>query len=270
MLVLDAGGDGVGDAARTAAQQWAAREASRRRVPLHVLVPRDDVAAARTVHRLREAHPGLAVHLRSLPAPVDRSLTRLTHDAALLVLPFPATAVVLSSAGCPTAVVPAGEPERGKVIVGVAPWTGSEVLHAAVEQALGRHAELVAVRAWSSRLVDLGRVLPAMLTRWDDRAARAERELLEALRPWREASPALRLHPLVVHDDAAPLLTSLSGHAELLVVGRSGRGGLTRTLAGAPAAAVVAAAHCPVLVVPGPDTGGRPARRKDRTAPLPA
>ena len=263
MLVLDTDGP-----ARAAAQLWAAAEASRRRLPLHVVASRDDGAAAR-MHRLRDAHPGLSVHLRCLPTPVDRSLPRLTAGAALLVLPFPASAEVLSSALCPTAVVPADEPERGRVVVGVAPWTGNEVLHTAIEQAVGRHAELVAVRARNSRLVDLGRVLPAMLTRWDDRAARTERELAEALRPWRTANPGLPLRSLVVRDDAAPLLIMHSAHAELLVLGRSERGSLTRTLAGAPAAAVVAAARCPVLVVPGSARPSLPARPRTRSSRLP-
>jgi hypothetical protein len=85
---------------------------------------------------------------------------------------------------------------------------------------------------------------------WDRCAAHAERELAETLRPLRKAQPDLRLRPLVVCDDAAPLLTMLSTGAELLVLGRSARGAAARTLAGAPATDVAAVARCPVLVVP--------------------
>ncbi|WP_425569395.1 universal stress protein [Pseudonocardia yuanmonensis] len=59
-------------------------------------------------------------------------------------------------------------------------------------------------------------------------------------------------------------------HAELLVLGRSQRGSPTRTLAGAPAAAVVAAARCPVLVVPEPARRSPAAGRRTRPARRPA
>ncbi|MFR9802400.1 universal stress protein [Pseudonocardia sp. RS010] len=245
VVVLDDGGTAAG----LAAQRWAAAEAARHRLPLRLVGTRDDLAAARTLHRLRREYPRLSVHLTGLSAAPAEALGPLTAKASLLVLPAPAPAAVLAATCCPTAVVPAGEPVRGRVVVGVAPWTREDVLRRAVEEALARDAVLVAARAWSSRLVDLGRVLPAGLTRWDRAAARAERELADTLAPWRDR-PGLRLHPVVVRDDAAPLLVMLSAEAELLVLGRSARGAATGTVAGAATAEVLAAARCPVLVVP--------------------
>ncbi|MCE0764439.1 universal stress protein [Pseudonocardia kujensis] len=254
VLVLDDGGTVAG----IAAQRWAAAEASRRELPLQLVGTQAD--GVRAVHRLRGEYPRLPVELYRLPGPVGRALRPLTADAALLALPAPAAEPVLSSSFCPTAVVPADDTARGRVVVGVAPWTPEEVLRTAVDEALERDAELVAVRAWRAGgqgLRDLARLLPnpfgaERIGGVGDTAEEAQRELDQLLSPWRIGYPDLRLHPLVVHGDAAAVLTMLSVDAELLVVGRSGRGALLRAVAGAPGDDAVAAARCPVLVVPEP------------------
>ncbi|MCE3555329.1 universal stress protein, partial [Pseudonocardia sp. RS11V-5] len=126
------------------------------------------------------------------------------------------------------------------------PRLPEEVLRTAVDEALERDAELVAVRAWRAGgrgLRDLARLLPGPFGadrvlggRGDgagDTAEEAQRELDQLLSPWRIGYPELRLHPLVVLGDLPPVLTMLSVDAELLVVGRSGRGALLRAVAGA-------------------------------------
>lgn len=256
VLVLDDGGTVAG----IAAQRWAAAEASRRDLPLQLVGTQAD--GARAVRRLRGEYPRLPVDLHRLPGPVGRALRPLTADAALLALPAPAPEPVLSSSFCPTAVVPADETARGRVVVGVAPWTPEEVLRTAVDEALERDAELVAVRAWRAGgrgLLDLARLLPGPFgpdAGWghggNDTAEGARRELDQLLSPWRIGYPELQLHPLVVHGDPTAVLTMLSVDAELLVVGRSGRGALLRAVAGSPGDDAVAAARCPVLVVPEP------------------
>ncbi|WP_345379301.1 universal stress protein [Pseudonocardia yuanmonensis] len=255
VLVVDDGGTVAG----IAAQRWAAAEASRRDLPLQLVATQAD--GLRAVRRLRGEYPRLPVRLHRLPDPLGRALRPLTADAALLALPAPAAGPVLSTSFCPTAVVPADETARGRVVVGVAPWTPEEVLRTAVEEALERDAELVAVRAWRARtrgLRELARMLPGPFGAGasDDGGAEsaegARRELDQLLSPWRIGYPDLRLHPLVVHGDAAAVLTMLSVDAELLVVGRSGRGALVRAVAGAPGDEALAAARCPVLVVPEP------------------
>jgi nucleotide-binding universal stress UspA family protein len=257
VLVLDDGGTVAG----IAAQRWAAAEAIRRQLPLQLVGTQVD--GLRAVRRLRGEYPRLPVELHRLPGPVGRALRPLTADAALLALPAPAHEPVLSSSFCPTAVVPADDTARGRVVVGVAPWTPEEVLRTAVDEALERDAELVAVRAWRAGghgLRDLARLLPgpfgAERNGWGDGAGdtaeEAQRELDQLLSPWRIGYPDLRLHPLVVHGGAAAVLTMLSVDAELLVVGRSGRGALLRAVAGTPGDDAVAAARCPVLVVPEP------------------
>ncbi|MFC5952797.1 universal stress protein, partial [Pseudonocardia lutea] len=244
VLVVDDGGT----VAAIAAQRWAAAEASRRDLPLQLVATQAD--GARAVRRLRGEYPRLPVRLHRVSDPLGRVLRPLTADAALLALPAPASGPVLSTSFCPTAVVPADETARGRVVVGVAPWTPEDVLRTAVEEALERDAELVAVRAWRARtrgLRELARMLPgpfgtgAQDDGGSDSADDAGRELEQVLSPWRIGYPELRLHPLVVHGDAAAVLTMLSVDAELLVVGRSGRGGLVRAVAGAPGDDAVAA-----------------------------
>ncbi|MFR9802974.1 universal stress protein [Pseudonocardia sp. RS010] len=256
VLVLDDGGTVAG----IAAQRWAAAEACRRDLPLEVVGTQADGAQA--VRRLRGEYPRLPVQRRRLPDPLGRALRSLTADATLLALPAPAAEPVLGSAFCPTAVVPADETARGRVVVGIAPWTPEEVLRTAVDEALDRSAELVVVRAWRARthgLLDLARLLPGPFGPdggfGPDRGGTAEeagRDLEHLVSPWRIGYRTLPLHPIVVHGDAAAVLTMLSVDAELLVLGRSGRGALVRAVAGSPGDDVLAAARCPVLVVPEP------------------
>ncbi|MFI1566545.1 universal stress protein [Streptomyces sp. NPDC020490] len=78
-------------------------------------------------------------------------------------------------------------------------------------------------------------------------AARAERELrllTRALRPWRAKYPAVRVFEDVVLSDPAQALIRASHHADLMVVGCDGRGGL-----GPVAYAVARHTACPLAVV---------------------
>lgn len=292
VLVLDDGGTVAG----IAAQRWAAAEASRRDLPLQLVGTPEAGAAA--LRRLRGEYPQLAVGLQRLPDPVGRTvrqptaqtaptaltaltaltvlkapraLTALTAGAAVLAVPAPAAQPVLSSSFCPTAVVPADETALGRVVVGIEPSTPEEVLRTAVDEALERDAELVAVRvrrAGGRRLLDLARLVsgrlrpdgqndsdgdrpgPGDADAGPDTVEGARRELEQVLSPWRIGYPELRLHALVVPGDARAVLTMLSVDAELLVLGRSGRGDLLRALAGPPGDDSAPTARCPVLVVP--------------------
>lgn len=53
----------------------------------------------------------------------------------------------------------------------------------------------------------------------------------------------------VLHEPTVPALVELSKHAELLVVGCRGHGGLTQILLGSISAGVAHYAHCPVAVI---------------------
>jgi len=246
-----------GTPAGRAAVRWAAVEATRRRAALRILGTGDDLALARAAHLARGVGAGPLLPERSTGS-VGAALRGLAAGSGLLVLPAPVDDRIVERATCDVAVIPERVPTSGRVYVGVPPWAAPAVLTTAVEEAGRRGAELVAVRAWSDRRVDLGVVLPLMLRRWDSAAARATVDLDQALSPYRVAYPDLVIRAMVVRDDAAALLTLLSDEAEVMVLGHSGRGALAEALLGSPLGAVLHAGRCPVLVVP---EDGPPRRR---------
>lgn len=76
------------------------------------------------------------------------------------------------------------------------------------------------------------------------------RELELQLSPWPVIYPQVRIQTMAVQDKPAEFLLALTHRARLLVLGRSTRGALLGMIAGSPAQDLLAAAHCPVLVVP--------------------
>jgi len=240
-----------GTSAGESAVDWAAAEARLRRVPLRVLGTTSETDLARTRHRLRE-HGAAAEFMTTTPrpdGPVEVAMRCAAGDASLLVAPPTVDPDVLASAPCPVAVVSSTAPGTA-VYVGVAPWTGTAVLTAAVDEAALRGVELVAVRAWTDPRVDLGVITRRMLRRWDAATERAGHDLESALSAYRIGYPGVPIRSLVVQDDPAALLPALSAEAGLFVVGRSERGLLARSLSGSPVAELVRAGRCPVLVVP--------------------
>jgi nucleotide-binding universal stress UspA family protein len=119
------------------------------------------------------------------------------------------------------------------VVLGVAPWTGDEVVERAFAEAARRRAPLLAVRAAVTG--------SAEDARW---------ELEMALSACRIVHPDVEVGSMVTAGRAADVLVSLSRDARLLVLGRSTRGALLAGLVGSPVRDLLRAAGCPVLVVP--------------------
>jgi nucleotide-binding universal stress UspA family protein len=253
-----------GTAAGHAAVRWAAAEARRRSAPLDLVVA--DCAAddgppfSRALSALRRAAPGLP----GLGHPARHSavdtLRRSSADATALVIPstLPDLNQVVAESYCPVVIVPDGTAAAsadGPVVLAAAPWTGDEVFAAAFSEAQDRSARLLVVRVWNDPRIDLGRLLPARIARWDATVVRARRELEAALSAWRVAHPRVVVDSTVVQDSLADFLLAMSYRAGLVVVGRSARGALLAGLAGSPVAALTGHAHCPVMVVP---TAGPP------------
>jgi nucleotide-binding universal stress UspA family protein len=78
---------------------------------------------------------------------------------------------------------------------------------------------------------------------------RAEELLQEAVTMAFGAEPPRNLRTRLVEGFARSVLVEASKDADLLVVGRRGRGGFAGLLLGSVSSACVAHAHCPVLVV---------------------
>jgi nucleotide-binding universal stress UspA family protein len=100
----------------------------------------------------------------------------------------------------------------------------------------------------------------APLVDWDAAEADEREVLAERLAGWGGDYPDVAVRRLVVRDRPARALVDESRRAQLVVVGSRGRGGFTGLLLGSVSQALVHHAHCPVAVVPSPGTNGRSGR----------
>ncbi|MCG8917479.1 universal stress protein, partial [Actinokineospora sp. PR83] len=141
---------------------------------------------------------------------------------------------------------------------------GSESATAAVRWAAGEAARtaaplrVITVYSWPvmgfSESTDAGRELLGRLR------AEAARTVGAAARAAAEAEPGLVVSHAVRAGDPVEVLRDASADAALLVLGSRGLGGVAALLLGSTAVAMVAHAHCPVVVV----RGGVPTPRTGR------
>jgi nucleotide-binding universal stress UspA family protein len=195
-----------------------------------------------------------------------RVLVELSREAHLVViggagasrlgaLGSTATAVT-SHAHAPVVVVrtaPDADTPRnsGPVVVGI---DGSAVSDHAIglafDEASHRGAALIALHTWSDTAFsagdfagDRGILTPEIGYEVIERAVLAER-----LAGWQEKYPDVLVERRIYPDAPRDRLLELSDEAQLLVVGSRGRGGFRGLLLGSTSNALVAHAHCPVLV----------------------
>ncbi|WP_320785213.1 universal stress protein [Streptomyces sp. CRN 30] len=272
-----------------AAADWAAREAVRRGLPLRLVHAWERQAHDPTVaedaetreqgarQALRDVeeevtgrHPGLTVTTEFLTDGAVDALTAETDDDGLLVLGSRGHGAVvgflLGSVGQQVIAQAAGpvvlvrsddraEHEAGgrEVVVGHhgAPDDGAAALRFAFETAAAREAPLRAVRAWN--LPPVFGYSPGSLQLADDAGGLEqyeEKALAEAVRPWRERYPQVRVVEHVEIGSAGQVLLSVAGSAQLMVVGRRAHRRAIGTRIGSVAHALVHHAPCPVAVVP--------------------
>ncbi|MEU8313916.1 universal stress protein [Micromonospora sp. NPDC048887] len=145
---------------------------------------------------------------------------------------------VASYADCPVLIDRGAARPDGPVVVGV---DGSTLSRGAVEFA----AETAAVRDAPLR------VLHAASRNRDD--AEQERVLAEALAGIGERWPALAVHTEAIRAKPVAALAAASRDAQLVVVGRQGRGELSGLLLGSVSQGILHRSACPVAVVRAPD-----------------
>jgi nucleotide-binding universal stress UspA family protein len=160
---------------------------------------------------------------------------------------------ITGRAHCPVVLVRgAAEDRTGPVVVGVDGTEASEAAIAfAFAEASARDATLVALHAWADSLFELalaGNNAPLDLDRY---RRQGEDSLAERLAGWQEKYPDVRVEREVVHDRPGHALRTGAREAQLLVVGRHGRGGLRDLVLGSTSQHVVHHATCPVAVVRG-------------------
>ncbi|MCX5263915.1 universal stress protein [Streptomyces sp. NBC_00199] len=284
---ITAGVDGTDES--VAALAWAAREAVRRDLELRVVhawrfqpnaaqdvADRDAQerwvrdAAERAVAEIAERHPGLTVATDVREGGPVETLVAAAAEAELLVLGSrghgPVVGFLLGSVGQqviaeaarPVVLVRAGDrasAEAGgqEIVVGQQgdPEDSAAALRFAFETAAARGAAVRAVRAWT--LPPVFAYSPGSL-RLADEAGGLEpyekKALAAALEPWRERFPEVSVVEHVEMGSAGQVLLSVSGRAQLMVVGRRAHRTAVGARIGSVAHGVLHHADCPVAVVP--------------------
>lgn len=284
---ITAGVDGSEES--LAALGWAAREAVRRGLALRVVHAwrfesyeaidagdpesqarwvRDGLAEA--ARSATERHPGLEVTTDVVDDGSVDTLVAAATDAEMLVLGSRGHAAVvgfllgsvgqqvIAEARRPVVLVRAGDEasaEAGgrEIVVGQHgdAEDSAAALRFAFETAAARGATVRAVRAWT--LPPLFAYSPASLKLLDEAGGLEpyeKKSLGEALRPWRERFPEVRVVEHVEMGSAGQVLLSVAGRAQLMVVGRRARRTAVGARIGSVAHGVLHHAPCPVAVVP--------------------
>ncbi|MDX3797456.1 universal stress protein [Streptomyces sp. AK04-3B] len=284
---ITAGVDGTDES--LAALAWAAREAVRRDLELRVvhawrfqpnaaqdLSGRDAQerwvrdAAERSVAEIAERHPALTVATDVREGAPVETLVAAAAEGELLVLGSrghgPVVGFLLGSVGqqviaeaeSPVVLVRAGDrasAEAGgqEIVVGQQgdPQDSAAALRFAFETAAARGAAVRAVRAWT--LPPVFAYSPGSLRLADEAGGLEPYEknaLAAALEPWRERFPDVPVVEHVEMGSAGQVLLSVSGRAQLMVVGRRAHRTAVGARIGSVAHGVLHHADCPVAVVP--------------------
>ena len=267
---------------------WAAREAVRRGLPLRVvhawrfqshdaIDAGEDTQAqwvrdglAEVARGVAERHPGLEVTTDVVEGPPAETLIAAASGSEMLVLGsrghgrvvgFLLGSVgqqVISGATRPVVRVRAGDEPSGEaagreIVVGQQgdPEDSAAALGFAFETAAARGATVRAVRAWT--LPPLFAYSPASSSSFREAGGLEpyEKEALgEALRPWREHYPDVPVVEHVEMGSGGQVLLSVSGRAQLMVVGRRAHRTAVGARIGSVAHGMLHLADCPVAVVP--------------------
>ncbi|WP_020126228.1 universal stress protein [Streptomyces sp. 303MFCol5.2] len=284
---ITAGVDGTDES--LAALAWAAREAVRRDLELRVVHAwrfqpnaaadvadrdaqerwvRDSVREA--VAAVAERHPALSVTTDVREGSPVETLVAAAADAELLVLGSrghgPVVGFLLGSVGQqviaeaarPVVLVRAGDKPSSEaagheIVVGQQgePEDSAPALRLAFETAAARGAGVRAVRAWT--LPPVFAYSPGSLKLADDAGGLEPYEkkaLAAAVEPWRERFPDVPVVEHVEMGSAGQVLLSVSGRAQLMVVGRRAHRTAVGARIGSVAHGVLHHADCPVAVVP--------------------
>lgn len=279
------------DCARRAVD-WAADEAARRGLPLHLLHAAnidwlvaaallsnadehpmtDEMLDAETL-RVHERHPDLRITAQLTTGAPAHDLVDVSAHASMLVVGTACHHAITQALGsvaqhvaahahCAVVVVREGLPEPrpaaapAPVVVGV---DGSAMSMAAVDFAFA-HASLtgvplVALHAWWLEFAE-GAVVTTESGPEGHKVLDAKRlAVSETLAGRRAQYPDVSVEVRLVHDRPEKALVDASGDATLVVVGARGYGAVTGLLLGSVSQEVLLKASCPVAVV-------RPARAR--------
>lgn len=262
-----------------AALRWAAVDAARHNLPLHLIYAigalgdfesgfelgqfdfdsyrRGGLGALETARAaaLSEAAPIVELEITTelVDAPPIPVLRDRSKAARLLVLGTHGLGAVnrklLGSvstalarhAACPVAVIPETvAPPDGPVVVGVDGSRNSvHAIEIAFDEAAFRGVELVAVHTWSGFL---------RFGSSDQMQMEGEELLSRSIAGFGEKYPEVPVHRIVTEDRPAERLLMIGDKAQLIVVGSHGRGGFAGMTLGSVGQSVLHAAEVPVII----------------------
>lgn len=273
-----------GSPSATLAVVWAATEAARRQVPLHLVYAVDfggfgtgfNLGAQRSFfdhleaegakhlqhakERIAATDPNMTVHtslLNGRPLPI---LVELSKHALLTIvgssgsgpiegLLAGSVAVSLTAHGHSPVVVVRGDETRdtGPIVVGVdASPNSDDAIEWAFDEATIRHTDIVAVYTWYEYPVD-SEYARSCAPGWEVLEAEQAEVLSNRLAQWREKYPNIHVHELATTGKPAWAIMNQAEHAQLIVVGSRGRGDVTGLL-GSTSHTLIHKAPCTVLI----------------------
>ncbi len=267
------------------ALRWAAAEAARRRVALHVVCAYElrwlsgwlsqhrevetaareqaDTVLAEAGTEAKSVAQDLTVTTLSGSGSPAKVLLDAAADAFMVVvgsrghggfasLVLGSTSQQVATHATAPAVVVRGRADTaaGPVVVGVDGLEPSEhALGVAFQEADERGCALVAIRSVPGPSTPPWSTdVPPVVPETDAARQRERAALDESLARWREKYPAVPVEPAVTTSPATAALTTASASGQLVVVGASTHGGLAGTLLGSVSLHLLHHADCPVLV----------------------
>lgn len=205
------------------------------------------------------------IHVEKVIQPGSRMrvLAKAAEDARLIVLGHRDRSIlgrlftsstcvgVTSRAHCPVVCVPSDwtrDVTRARVVVGVeGPEHSQDALAVAFAVAAERKAKLTVLHAWKLQAPYDEILVSEDVDEWTKSASAM---LEEILRDWRQAYPEVDVEIDVRHQYTVPALVGASEGADLLILGRHGRGSPLGFHLGSTVRTLIRESHCPVEIAP--------------------
>ena len=272
-----------GSAHAAAAAEWAAREATRRGRPLHLvhavntgtvtLSPRTSAAVTDLILRdagtvledslgkVRASHPGLRLTGDVVPRDAAEAVLTAAEHAELAVvgtrghggfaslLLGSVSLRVAAHSRCPVVVVRGAEQVGGHVLVAVRDERDVATLRFALREGELTGLPVHAVHTWSPVVADVGHMAP-MIDELGEEVRLHEQLLHRTCDPVREEFPDVVFETRQVHGAPAGALVEASRQAAVLVVSRRQPAPHFGLRLDTAVHAVLHHAYCPVAVVP--------------------
>lgn len=273
-----------GSAPGLAALRWAAGEAQRHGVELHVLLaylppapgpftrptPQQEKAAADAAEAVVAAAvseaaglaPGVNVHGKPVAGKPAAVLVQASDQAGLVVvgsrggggfaglLLGSVSARVATQAACPVVVVRGRDDTGiGPVVVGVDGSAAADLATGlAFAEAARRGCTLAAVQAYHEPIATFPTTLPVLYPDPERYRSVLHDDLVARLAGWRDKYPEVPVDHIVAEGGAAGTLVACSHAAQLMVVGSRGHNAVGEALLGSVGLQLLHHADCPVLI----------------------